>query len=813
MPTKTKKPVVKDLRPGGYNSKSHDRLPPLLCGVSVRASSNVGFDSVIKPASKKQVETWTKARKAAKKEAGGSFPVFLETFLSDKYVKERVALEFKAEAVIQEKLMALKNVELEDILENVYEAELEVTGCGQGGKVVVIPAIAKQQINFFPVGGKRQTPDLKYGSWSLSAEYRSFNAEAKIDTNTTSVFTGLGVYFALWAGSLSKPKKQPKKKAQIQVLTTRVDSMIKAAKSLQTVMYEKVDLAHAMVRLHPNADKNFVSKLKVSYLVKNPLVVDLLKLLKPGTNEFYTTEDNKKITSEGGLVQYYYNKNNFGELEQLKLLNTATATKKATLAILNPIIVKETTFREVVTSMLKEVFDFSGKKKWDAVSFSVDKKTNGVSQRLSTAILLLQLCVGSRVSGIMFANKIMKLDVRTKQDDQRDKATHESRSLLLKGIHEPALVRVMNLTKERSDFLAKVSRVMNTSQLANIEVEYGTAKDIVERETADHFIDKPIQYYLLDPTKYVKVHDGGAKKQLEPSSFYTSPDPTRQNPREVFLQLLRQVRHAVKVVSGQNKLPWARYNMDNGDLKGDKTRMIDYIDYKKLETQLMTKKFLQLHQVFYKHVNERSRHYLSAIKSLGDMTTTHTLRRLYTCYSFEYFGRGRLKEVGYAQYVLRHKSIETSIRYTVVQFDMTIDSVAMDKALLSDKMTRELNEVKSQFEEIGREKDILMTELTNLKRKFEELDSAPLVKKQKTDTAFVRFMNKDGQETMVQRKPRSVRGMTEDAKIVAGLEVADRLVEARVNVTRVNLVKLGVANNHIVEGVLKRVASAAPDKK
>lgn len=809
-----KKPTVKDLRPGGYNSESHDRLPPLLCGVSVRASSNVGFDSVIKPAAKQQVQKWTKARNKAKQAAKGSFPLFLQSFLTDKYVKERVVLEFKAEAAIQEKLMALKNVELEDILENVYEAELKLIGCGPGTKEVVIPAIAKQQINFFPVGGKRQTPDLKYGSWSLSAEYRSFNTEANIDTNTTSVFTGLGAYFAWWASSLPKPKKQPVKKEQIRLLQTRVDSMIKAAKSLQTVMYEKVDLAHAMVRLHPNADKNFVSKLKMSYLVKNPLVVALLKLLKPGASDVYTTEDNKKITSEGTLVQYYYNSNNFGELEQLKSLNTATATKKATLAILNPIIVKETTFREVVTSMLKEVFDFSGKKKWDAVTFSVDKGTSDVSRRLSTAILLLQLCVGSRVSGIMFANKIMKLDVRTKQDDQRDKGTHESRSLLLKGIHEPALVRVMNLTKERSDFLAKVSRVMNTSQLANIEVEYGTAKAIVERETADHFIDKPIQYYLLDPTKYVNVQDGGgAKKQLKPSSFYTSSDPARQNPREVFLQLLRQVRHAVKTVSGKKKLPWAQYNMDDGGLSGNKTRMIDYIDYKKLENQTMTKNFLQLHQVFYKHVNEMSRFYLGAIKSLGDMTTTHTLRRLYTCYSFEYFGRGRLKEVGYAQYVLRHKSIETSIRYTVVQFDMTIDSVAMDKALLSDKMTRELNEVKSQFEEIGREKDILMTELTNLKRKFEELDSAPLVKKQKTDTAFVRFMDKDGQETMVQRKPRSVRGMTEDAKIVAGLEVADRLLEARVNVTRVNLVKLGVANNHIVEGVLKRFVSAVPDKK
>ena len=773
------------LRPHGFK-KAYGKLPPLLCGLSLVTGTPAEVELVIKAATPAGVKKWTNARKKATDKAKGSFPLFLEEFLKDAYVQERAVLEFKAEATIQDRLMNL---------ENKNDSVLQLTGTQK--KKPTTMTISQQP--FFSSNTSSQTPDLRFGSWSLSSEYIYFATQHSITMkkNTTSVFGSLGPYFESWAESVVNEGKKKKKKNSLSesTLEAHVNSMIRAAKSLQTVMYDGVDLGHAMVRLHPNVDKNFISNLKLKYLSKNTLVVSLLNLYL-GDDKEYITKDNRTITSSASLVQYYYGVNKFRELEQLKSLNVQTATKKATLAILNPIIVKEATFREVVTSMLRTVFDFSGKTKWDAVRFTDDIKKDTVSDRLSTAIMLLQLCIGSRVSGIMFANKITKLDVLTKQKETGEKGSEETRSLLLKSVgNENALVRVENLTKERKDFEAKISKVMDTSQFAKIEMSYDSAKEIVDREKADHFIDKPFQYYLLDPAKYVSLQHKSPKDELKPSDFYTSKDPTRQNPREVFLQLLRQVRLAIKAFSSNRgmKLPWVQYNMDGGDQQETKKdRMIDYVDYNALD-KVTGPQFLQLHQIFYIRVNEECKTFLSKMKSLKGMTTTHTLRRLYTCYSFEYFGRGRLKEVGYAQYVLRHKSIETSIRYTVIQFDMTINTVALDKALLSEKITLEINEVK----------DDLLKEINDLKRKLGEVESAPLVKKQKTDPTFVRFMNRDGQEAMVERKPRSVRGMTEEAKIAAGVEVAERLEAKRVNVTRVNLVKLGVANNSIVESVLK----------
>jgi hypothetical protein len=227
-----------------------------------------------------------------------------------------------------------------------------------------------------------------------------------------------------------------------------------------------------------------------------------------------------------------------------------------------------------------------------------------------------------------------------------------------------------------------------------------------------------------------------------------------------------------------------------------KGRMISYVDLDDVNRDAL----LVLHKKMYSLCNHQSMRHLRKIKSLGEMVTTHTLRRLYTCYSFEYFGRGRLKEIGYAQYVLRHKNIETSIRYTVVQFDMTIDSVVTDRAKLSNEITKQMNDTKKMVtEEAGR----LEGRIESLKRTLEEYEELveSKLKRVKRDPGVATFTVK-GEGVQVKRKPRGMKKLGVPERVEAGIEMAIRLEEAGVPVNRTNLVKVGVSNDDIVLAVL-----------
>ena len=49
---------------------------------------------------------------------------------------------------------------------------------------------------------------------------------------------------------------------------------------------------------------------------------------------------------------------------------------------------------------------------------------------------------------------------------------------------------------------------------------------------------------------------------------------------------------------------------------------------------------------------------------------THELRRLYACYSYQFFGARTMKEMAYAQRVLGHRNLETSAFYTSLQIQL-----------------------------------------------------------------------------------------------------------------------------------------------
>ena len=79
---------------------------------------------------------------------------------------------------------------------------------------------------------------------------------------------------------------------------------------------------------------------------------------------------------------------------------------------------------------------------------------------------------------------------------------------------------------------------------------------------------------------------------------------------------------------------------------------------------------------------------------------THELRRLYACYSYQFFGVHTMKEMAYAQRVLGHRNLETSAFYTSLQIKLIPGTGLAGKTHSgSDQAKDFMNTVKSQVDE------------------------------------------------------------------------------------------------------------------
>jgi hypothetical protein len=175
------------------------------------------------------------------------------------------------------------------------------------------------------------------------------------------------------------------------------------------------------------------------------------------------------------------------------------------------------------------------------------------------------------------------------------------------------------------------------------------------------------------------------------------------------------------------------------------------------------------------------------MKHLGSLTSKkpHQLRRMYVCYSYEYFGRGISKEIGYAQYVLRHTSISSSMRYTTLSFVMALsDSLAKDK------------DFKNEF--VG-----AMAEVAALRAEVADMRGVKRMRERE-----VRFTAADDEDVVLAKLPRAKKGTSRASLIERALGVADEMEARGVRVTHVNLVKAGV-NTDIVKEVLKTLRDRA----
>ena len=210
----------------------------------------------------------------------------------------------------------------------------------------------------------------------------------------------------------------------------------------------------------------------------------------------------------------------------------------------------------------------------------------------------------------------------------------------------------------------------------------------------------------------------------------------------------------------------------------------------------------QLYNAVYNIYKKKCGVWLSLIPNLQDKDkNTHMLRRMYVCYSFEFFGRGRLKEIGYAQYVLRHKSIQSSVFYTTMQFSMALDGrLGVDEKRYNDM----LEEIETTKREVIEMKDDVKIQLKRLRDKSEEVESLLDTEPQKRVKKEVMLKKVDGTSVWVTKKKRELSKSSRETKVLNGVREAKKLQDDGYLMTRVNLTKAGI-NVDIVRDVLNEV--------
>lgn len=320
-----------------------------------------------------------------------------------------------------------------------------------------------------------------------------------------------------------------------------------------------------------------------------------------------------------------------------KAKRESVQTKRAIEQIQNPIIVSEKIFRRVVSEMIEVVF--KGVRKWDTIEIPYDD-TRGDRcpnyKRFNTALCLLQLGIGSRSRGVIGVNKI----------EQFDSPVLGDLSLMRSLDHRMAL-RVTNLTKDAS-VDTKAYRMFK--QVSEFDNDFSMSDAINAIENSSVAIDKPVQFYLFDPV----THNASRGVVVDPCECYSG---SCHHPRDVFMQLLKTCRDYI-----HSKFPllveWEQYHTGGRDIW-----MVGAVDRQSVNMN-------QLYRSVYPGMLLECSRYLTT-PGLGLTSfSTHELRRLYVCYSFEFFGQGKTKEIAYAQYVLHHASLTSTVFYTTLQFDM-----------------------------------------------------------------------------------------------------------------------------------------------
>lgn len=688
---------------------------------------------------------------------------------------------------------------------------------------------------------------MSYGSWSFSnlvidlAMDHCYPFPKQVIINYAMVAPSSLKYLIFPCVTHERMHKKKKKGSamggsqrtvSIKEAQSTLDDMVKLIKLMQQAMYKwdgkrfAVNMGDVIFKVFPNADKTMLDKTKTTSVVglhHNELVKMLAK------------HDKSSVTA---LVARYYDKYDLKWTEQTADVQQKERDKQSAMIIMNPVVISEGKFRQTVRSMCDEVYgEDSTYESRDTFKFTNKKLFLGGDssddhwKKLSTALCLLQLGIGSRALGVMAINKIEKIDnVGSKEGDWVTKKTmvdDEDSSIRRTGIAINSMavntrMRVSNITKEKDKGLQVYKRLQRQKKFISVEMKGDDNDDVggddddeididakvrmeerVEQESENVVIDKPLQSYLFNPSTDAK-DSGDAKSDDEDTVSLVDT-------RVLYIQLLKAVRDIMVYISEKglqvsarnwvtlNKTKFPRLGWETYENAG---RVIPMVKKEFYRDQGM--------QPFVKYVYQKFK-YWSAYwqRKIGTPNHgTHEWRRLYVCYSYEFFGRGTTKEIGYAQYVLRHKSITSSVFYTSMSFSMTLGSGLKIEQKKYLEHLETLTKTKNYLEAL----ELRIEDGYNrLKRVIDEANGTmPMRKKLKAtvDLKKIRIDPDSNEEIVVtaayEKKKREDHGVSRAVMIDNGIKEANKMKALGFIVTRTSITKAGV-NSTIAGDVMARL--------
>lgn len=435
---------------------------------------------------------------------------------------------------------------------------------------------------------------------------------------------------------------------------------------------------------------------------------------------------------------------------------------------------------------------FAGTKKWDKFTFQFEGKGRARecdTTKIAAAVSLLQLCIGSRSLGIHAVNRIDVVEHVVVADATRvggEEGPDYSASV-------QQLLVVSQLTKEKG--LAK--QALDASKEEDITFE--EAEMIVADNIDRKAVTKPFQFYLLDPLNY-EFCGGKREDRLEKWS-----DETNMDCRLVFFSLLQAVRKCIKegahAISG-GKMWWKPHSVTVGD------RKFKYwaVDMQATREGAGGEDLTSVTQFYYRHQNKLVADVFEKVMGLKE--STHQLRRLYVCYSYQWFAADRMKEIAYARAVLMHSSFDTAMFYMRVQIQLAVGGGIPPTKLESIKFATKMKEMvdeerkslKRKFEEMTAD---LVSTLNEKLGEIEDGVAPPMLSVDESGlllavgTNMVTFHKADGSDTVDIRKLVSLRGMnTPRAELVKrAKEKIDELVAHDLVVSKRKLCELRINTN------------------
>jgi hypothetical protein len=440
-----------------------------------------------------------------------------------------------------------------------------------------------------------------------------------------------------------------------------------------------------------------------------------------------------------------------------KVMREISAVATSTRRIQSPVKVNEKTFRGVVGKMVEVVF--SGVTFWDQVDipFIVDihgKEDKHQQLRFNTALCLLQLGIGSRSRGVIAVNKIIAFDAPV--------------GGIVPGVVDldpMATLRVSHLTKDCDDeWKAYKLWKRGVEHTPDFTMEDARMRVAVSAHT-DH-VDRCLQYYLFDPI----VHNASNGVVVTADDCYSVG--CKRHPREIYMQLLQVCRSYVHS-KHPHTIKWEVYKSADRNI------------FVASKCDRLSKRMKVLQQSIYPGMKAACVSYLNT-PGLGlDAYGTHELRRLYICYSFEFFGRGHTKEIAYAQHALQHVSLSSTVYYTTIQFDM------FDARTLTDQI--------NEHEQLA--VNVLKKErgVNNLKRKALALNEEG-EKHTASKRTYSMFRRGDGAVMRISRLTHAGRNNASGVLISRGVEKGREMRGFGVKVSKNALRKVGV-NTQIVNDV------------